>query len=494
MLSALYIGATGMKSLSEGMNVVSNNLANVSTIGYKQQNIQFSDLIYTEQGMTGNSWGAQEDSYVALGQLGKGVQIDTVRTIFTQGTVEDGSSITDMALVGDGFFQVTGLDGETMYTRAGNFRFDEQGFVTLPAGETLNGYAIDEQGNQGELGAIQIDPTSTIPGKATTTASLGFNLGEVEDSHGTASSTPYFNMVQAYDGTNQPPLSSLQYSYAQGVRIYDANGEAQTLNLYVDGTPDTDPNKIMEFMIASEATAENPEGQALLTGTMTFNSEGEIIDISTFSLSGGDSKDLANWVPSETQDGVPVLNYNGQSVAIDFGLRGGAVQGAAATAADVGTDSSLLGTVGTDISRVGTATTAYDGYNSMHSNIQDGYAEGQLTDIDITTDGTIVGYYSNEQIRDLYEIPVARFTSNDGLRREGGNMYTATADAGIMTLGQASSENFASIYSLKIEGSNVDMSTEMVNMIVTQRGFQSNSKVVTTADTMLQKAIELKRS
>jgi len=125
---------------------------------------------------------------------------------------------------------------------------------------------------------------------------------------------------------------------------------------------------------------------------------------------------------------------------------------------------------------------------------QDGYPEGSLNNITISADGTVVGKYSNNQSMNLWQIPLCRFTSEDGLRREGNNLFSASPDSGQMEMGVAGTENYGKINAYNIENSNVDMANEMVNMIVTQRGFQSNSKVVTTADQMLQKAMELKRS
>ena len=104
-----------------------------------------------------------------------------------------------------------------------------------------------------------------------------------------------------------------------------------------------------------------------------------------------------------------------------------------------------------------------------------------------------MGRYSNGQGQNLWQIPVCRFTSEDGLRREGSNLFSATEEAGQMEMGVAGTENYGTVNAYNVENSNVDMATEMVNMIITQRGFQSNSKVVTTADQMLQKAMELKR-
>ncbi len=491
MMSSLYIGATGMKSLSEGMSVVTNNLANVSTIGYKQQDVQFSDLIYEAQGSTGSSWGAQEDSYVALGQVGMGVQVDSVRTIFTQGTMESSNSVTDMAINGKGFFEVVTPEGQTMYTRAGNFNFDEEGYLSMPGGARVNGYPVNFEGEKGALEPIQIDPFSTMPSKATTEVSLGFNLGKIEDKS-VNTTDPYFSLAQSYDGTAYPPLSEEQYSYVQEIQVYDEAGKAQTLTVYVDGAPAENPNNIMEFVVASNATVENPTGQALLAGTMTFGADGELVGINYFSPTG-DSQDLNNWSPAAmTEDGSAQLNLRGQNISFDFGLKGTA-SGLAQSAADVGTNEQLLGTMGAVTSST-SATTAYSGSNSMFLREQDGYAEGLFTNLTVSSEGEIVGTYSNGQQSVLYEIPVARFVSEDGLYREGGNLYSATLDSGPAELGKAGTENFGTIHANYTEGSNVDMAAEMVDMIITQRGFQSNSKVVTTADEMLKKAMELKRT
>ncbi len=490
MNSSLYIGATGMKSLAEGMNVVSNNMANVSTIGYKQQNIQFSDLIYEAQGATGNSWGAQEDSYVALGQVGMGVRVDDVRTIFTQGTMELSNSVTDMALNGKGFFEVSTMDGETMYTRAGNFNFNEDGYLALPDDSILNGYPVDFDGNKGALQPIQVDIFETMPPKATSAVTMGFNLGKISDNSPSATD-PYFTLAQSYDGTATPPLGESQYSYSQPIRIYDAEGNSQELTLYVDGAPSSDPDSVMEFIVAANASVDNPEGQALLAGTMTFDAAGQMIGV-TYFTPNGDTTDLNNWTPAAMADGSAVMDYNGQSISFNLGLKG-EMQNAPATAAAVGTDRALLGATA-NAELAPDATTAYDGSNLMHTNEQDGFLEGYLSNITINTNGDIVGSFSNGQDSVLYEIPVARFVSEDGLRREGGNLYSATQDSGPAELGKAGTENYATVHANYTEGSNVDMSAEMVNMIITQRGFQSNSKVVTTADAMLQKAMELKRN
>lgn len=484
--SALYIGATGMKAHAEGLNTVSNNLANVSTVGFKQQSIQFSDIFYAGQSAMGDWWNTQENSFVALGQTGMGVQVDSVRTLFTDGGYESSNTLTDLSLSGKGFFQVTDTEGNAFYTRAGDFRFDNQGFLTLPAGHRLTGYKVDAEGNKGAAGPIQVDPDATLPGKGTSMITMPLNLGLTED-RASSTENPYFGMLEAWDSSSQPPLGSSSYGYSESLSVYDGDGTRKNLTVYFDGAPDSLGGKTVEFLVGGD-------GEALMSGTLRFDSSGQLVDMTAFTPNGGDPKDLTSWTPASLEGGVPRFTYNGQTISLDMGIQAqSGWQNSPASAADVKTDQALLGSMGT-ISRSAEVTTGYNGASSSLGSRQDGYGEGTISDLEITANGKVVAQFSNGQSQTLYEIPVCRFTSEDGLRREGNNLFSATDAAGAMEMGTAGTENYASIQAYSLELSNVDMAREMVNMIITQRGFQSNSKAITTADTMLQKAIELKRN
>ncbi len=476
-----------MKAHAEGLNTVSNNLANVSTVGFKQQSMLFSDIFYAGQGAMGNWWNAQENSRVALGQTGMGVQVDSVRTLFTQGGYESSNTLTDLSLNGKGFFQVTDMEGNAFYTRAGDFRFDKQGFLKLPTGHVLTGYQVDAQGNKGGAGPIQVDPNITSPAKGTSKITMPLNLGLTEDRTSDADN-PYFGLLNAWDSAAEPPLSSSNYGYSEPLSVYDADGARKNVTVYFDGAPDTTGGKTIEFLVGGQ------DGEALMTGTLHFDSSGQLVDMSAFTPTGDNVHDLSTWKPASLEGGVPQFSYNGQTMGLDFGIQAqGGWQNAPASAADVTTDQSLLSSMGTVV-RSGDPTTAYKGSSSSKGSIQDGYGEGTLSYMDITTDGKIVAKFSNGQTQTLYEIPVCRFTSEDGLHREGNNLFSATAESGTMEMGTAGTENYANVHAYSLELSNVDMAREMVNMIITQRGFQSNSKAITTADTMLQRAIELKRA
>ena len=493
MNSSLFIGATGLKGLSQGMGVIGNNLANVSTYGFKQQNIQYSDLIYSSQGNLGSGWGSQEDSFVTTGEIGHGMAVDSVRSFFLQGSIESTNTVSDLALNGKGFFQVRDEFGEEYYTRTGDFILDQEGFMTTPTGMNLMGYQYDENGNLGGLAKIQLDRFGTIPAKATSSVNFQMNLGSVEDNT-VDGDNPYFSLLTTYNATAKPPLAGNAASYQQSVTVYDAEGNKHTLTAYFDGAPSSDNSKRqVEFLLAldQETASENPGDGLVMSGVLTFDSAGKLQGMSAFVPGQAGSQDLSQWQAATAVGGGCQCNINGSPVTIDFGLGNATAAGGAATAAEVGTDATLLG--GLTGEALPSSSTAFAG-DPTGKISQDGYAEGQMSSYDIDENGDIIGYYSNGQNQKLWQIPVCRFTSEDGLYRQGGNLYSATEASGNMTMGVAGTENFGTINSYSLEMSNVDMATEMVNLIVTQRGFQSNSKVITTADEMLRKAMEIKRT
>lgn len=503
MNSSLYIGATGMKGLSEGMQVTSNNLANVSTIGFKSQNILFSDMMSQTQATQGNWWNAQEGSRVAIGQVGMGLQVEAVRTQFTDGPIESTNSMMDLAINGKGFFQVSDDQGRLFYTRAGDFTADSEGVWRTPSGMALNGYKLNSDGSRGELGPVQVDKFSTMPGQATASVSLTMNFANTE-SMTDSEENPYFSLLESYDASSGgAPLSREQYTSSQQLTLYDAEGQPYTVTAYFDGVPG-EAGKAMEFVIAADQTAQyDEEGNELpreagagllMSGVLEFDTAGNLVNVAAFTPEEAGSKDLSSWKTATLSNGNPVMKIGESEISMNFGLSAaGEWANAPASADEVGSAASSLPKMGEVAIASDFPSTAFNSTAMTNSYKQDGYSEGTMSNMSISTDGTIVGYFSNGQTMNLWEIPLARFTSEDGLYREGGNLFSATEASGEMELGTPGTENFGTVLSYNIEGSNVDVAQEFVNMIITQRGFQSNSKVVTTADEILKKAMEIKR-
>ncbi|MFV0421964.1 flagellar hook protein FlgE [Oleidesulfovibrio sp.] len=499
-ISSLYIGATGMKTHSQGMQVIGNNLANMNTVGFKQSMMLYQDL--TSFGVTTGG----NNPTVGMSQQGMGASVAEVRVIHQSGGFEPSNTVTDMAISGKGFFQVAQGD-KTHYTRAGNFRFDMEGYLVDPGGFRLQAKPI-ENGTSGALQDLQLiagdNGNMVLAPNATTSLTLVSNIGVAENK--TADTTdPYFSLLKQWDGTAEPPLGEGAFGYSESINVYDAGGNKHSVDVYYDGAPEgANGQRVVEYIMTMPpsddggAAAGTTAAGLLMAGTLTFNSSGELIDMTAYTPSG-DASQLSNWQPAAFGEGGKpsfTATFAGdgggaQTITAGFGLNGTGWTGGG-SAASVGSNASQLPQLA-GLTSESRKTTGYEGSSSSLYRSQDGYAEGGLMSLEIDSKGIMSGNFSNGQVVDLYEIPLFRFTSEFGLRREGGNHFSATKESGEAQEGAATTENFGAVVASTLETSNVDASREFVNMIITQRGFQSQSKVVTTADSMLQKALELKR-
>lgn len=516
--SSMYVGTTGMKSHGERMGNIGNNLANVNTLGFKSANMHFETLMsqFTVTGALPE---------VGSSQIGKGVGIGAIMTDFNIGGYEPGTETTDLAIQGDGFFQVV-RDDKIRYTRAGNFRFDREGYLVDPNQFRVQGKAIDDAGVAGATGDIKLDIGAdgliTVPPSATSSVSLNMNIGTAMENELTADpDDPFFSLLKAWDGTaTDGPLTSDEASYSTSIKVYDDAGNAHTMTVYLDpASADTNGNSTTyEFVAGFDPAAdgrtgvdETTEGAGLaMTGTLTFDSGGQLIDMSAFTYDGdGDLKDLTNWTPAEfSADGLPVfamtfkntdatgaITTSGESsISLDLGISGtGWEDGAPATAAEVGSSNAgnLPSMATPTISS--SASTAYEGTSSTLKQGQDGYGEGYLTSLNVNREGYLVGNFSNGIHKDLYQVPLYTFTNEWGLRREGSNHFSATKQSGDAVEGKSGEASFGVVSERTLETSNVDMADQFVKMISTERGFQANSKVITTSDSILQTLINIKR-
>ncbi len=529
MMGSIYTGANGLKTHTTGMNIVGNNIANSNTIAFKQQNYLFQELMYKDLAL-GTSNGTVSN------QVGVGSVSASIRPLFSEGPYESTTSYTDIAINGKGYFMVDAQNYDNTYlTRAGNFTFSKEGYLEDGNGSRLMGYAVNPTtgADVGTLSAIQLDFLGTTsPAVATTSISASFNLGfttnlaesfetvttstptdDDPDATTTVTNTvdPYFSMFSNYNANWSTPLSDS--SYSQSITVYDSTGQAQSLTVHFDLATDSNGQKIMEYLVTMPVSDDNRSGMQLadgtyaekagilMAGTLSFNSSGQLTDMSAFTpTNGSDYSDLSNWTPAAIDsDGLPSFSLNAGNGSQTIGLNLGVTfpngwSGGNITAAQVGTDGNLLPGTTAATNVIPTHTTAYSGSSSSVSSLsQNGNTEGFLNGIYYQEDGTIVGTFSNAQEIALARIPIFRVTSEDGLMLAGGNYYQITAASGALEEGVAGDENYGTVIGSYIEASNVDTAVQMVNMISLQRGFQSNSKVVSTTDEMLQKAIELKR-
>lgn len=502
MMSSLYTGASGLKTQGEGMSVISNNISNINTVGFKQVSMQYADLM--SQYMTSSAGNATN-----ISQKGLGATVDSTRTLFTQGGLEAASASTDLLISGKGFFGVTN-NGKTHYTRAGNFRFNKDGELLDASGWNVLGRPI-VNGAEGATQPITLDMSENgmgyLPPQSTSRVTSSSNLGGLEDVSPNADN-PFFSMASSWDGTASPPLPNGSYSYSEAVQFYDSNGELQNATIYYDAAGKSGGSSATEYLLAMDpsrdgsAQAGTSAAGLLMAGTLTFGSNGQLTNMTAFTPpASGTPADLGGWTPAALKDGQPVFTVQPagaaeQAITLDMGFVLGpdaSSSAGLASAAEAAANPQAIYSTSAGSSRKEYCSVAMGEAPSGLRASRDGYAGGTLRDVQVSSDGVISGVYSNNQTQELYRISMYRFTSEDGLRHEGSNHFSATMESGAAEEGIAGEENFGTLTANALEQSNVDYAREFSLLIVTQRGFQMNSKVVTTTDTMLQKALELKR-
>lgn len=523
---SMYAGISGLTVHSQAMSVIGNNLANSSTIGYKSATTQFEDVFYSTVS-TSNG----------LNQVGHGATVASIYQDFSQGSYESSTSETAVAVGGNGFFMVNNpTTGDKYYTRAGNFDFDKNGYLIDSHGYQVQGWKAAETTSsngvvqtQGALTSLKLNSYQSPP-SATKSVTLSVNLDKADDDNSENAVDPFFAMFKTWDGSDDTPIGDTQYGYQTTMTVYDEAGTAHDLTVYFDKVSDSSvtsqagSTQVWEYMVTCDPADDGRiiDGQTLsttsaagllMTGTLTFNSSGVLQGMTAFTLPStatGDLHDLSNWTPADfSDDGYPVFTANfsgatnangtGDTAALnidfDFGLQNegtGWAAGTVSNAGVIGNNFSALTTFASTDLQAG-ASTAYDAASSTYDQSQDGYATGYLQSIEVDRDGVLSGQYSNGQIIDLFVLGLADFNNSQGLILEGGNLYSEGTDSGSARVGRANTSSFGSIAANTLEQSNVDMSTEMVRLITTQRGYSANAKVITTADSMLQEAINLKR-
>ncbi|WP_448872744.1 flagellar hook protein FlgE [Desulfobulbus propionicus] len=422
--SAMFSGVSGLNTNSQAMSVIGNNLANTNTLGFKGSRSVFSDLL------SSNVFGSGGTS-----QVGRGVGLSIVDSIFSQGTFETTSSDTDVAIEGEGFFVLKEEGNDTtFYSRAGAFRFDDQGYLVNPEGFRVQGKIFDPMNNDELLPAdptdIQVANVGLIEANATSELTFTTNLDE--------------NSTVIAAGAIDP-TDRTTYNYSASSQIYDSLGESHLITVYWQLTNDATNTWNMGYTVDNDNTLPI----ATFASSLTFDSNGNQADT--------------------TGDGIP--DPVTQTITLPVWTNGAANP----QTIDLSFD-----------------CTQYDSESIVIGQDQNGYSAGELTNVAINADGVVVASYSNGRQINISQLVLAKFQNPGGLSLAGSNRYIAPAAAGTIRVGLPGPE-LGKLFTNSLEQSNVDMGQEFVKMITTQRGFQANSKIITTVDEMLSELINLKR-
>jgi len=362
-------------------------------------------------------------------QVGLGTSINSLDTLFGQGGIENTGQRTDLAIQGTGFFVVK-KNGQHFYTRVGTFVFDANGFLVNPGnGAILQGKLADSQGN-------------IPPGTALQDIKIAL------DSRSPANPTSTVRF-----GGNLDAAAVAGDTASGSVTIFDSLGNKH--NLIITYTKGANPNEwTWAATMATPTTATFTGGN---TGTITFNPDGTL---NSFTYAGGASGIGIN----------PGNGANNLTVSLNVGTP--------TTPPAPGNFAGITQTQGT---------------SSIVPREQDGYGSGELSEVFIDATGKITGAYSNGKKLDLAQIMLAEFNNPSGLTRVGDNLYDISGNSGIAGIIGAGGSSKSTIVGGALEQSNVDLSEEFTRMILAQRGFQANARVITTSDEFLQEVVNLKR-
>jgi flagellar hook protein FlgE len=451
--SAFFSATSGINAMSRALSEIGNNIANAQTVGYKSRNVSFGDLFGATIGGGGGSNSLVE---------GRGVRVLDIDASFTQGSLQSTSNALDLAIDGDGFFELHDAAGGIFYSRAGQFNVSATGNIESPAGLTLQGYQVDSTGSILSTIGDLVLTTTQQPGNPTTIIEMSGNL--------------FSQAVSASPTTAQllaDPANPAISQFSQGVRVYDSQGSGHDLTMYFTKTAaNTWSYSVLANSSEVTVTAGNFDsnsGNALVAqGTLGFNTDGLLDTEGTPSYfnAGGTGIDFTSPVGA-TNPTAPTSN---QQITFDFGT-------SITTDGGLGTDGMLQ-----------------QGSPSVLLTLsQDGFANGTLTGTSIAEDGTLTGNFSNGVTQSLGQVSLTRFINPHGLQAVGRNLFIQSSDSGTPLVGAPDTGSFGKIFASTLETSNVDLGDQLVEMIRMQRGFQANSRIVTTTNDLLGELVNLGR-
>ena len=434
---AFNTGLSGLRAAAVDLDVTGNNIANASTVGFKSSRVQFGDL-YANGFLSSGS-----------APVGDGVRVQDVKQSFGQGNISFTDSGLDLAIDGDGFFELNN-GGEKRYSRAGQFGTDKDGFVVNNQNMRLQGYIADAAGNlSGQTGDLKIASDNLSP-QRTTNLRTDLNLDAREQ---VLTATP----PVAFD-----PLNPSTYNHVTATTIFDSLGNSHELTQFY--TKDSasaagggESVWSLYLQIDGEevgSTAADPldpyEPQEV-----RFDQSGNLVSV------GGNTNGeitVADWAPLD-KNGMP---------------NGAASNGAAAFNLNLG------------------SATQYGANFGVNDQRQDGYTTGRLSGLDVSQQGVIFARYTNGQSKSLGQVALASFSNTDGLSPSGDTSWVETFESGQPVIGRPDTGTLGAIQASSLEESNVDLSAELVNLIIAQRNYQANAKTIETSDAVTQTIINLR--
>ena len=463
MMRSLYAGVSGLQNHQTRMDVIGNNISNVNTYGFKRGRVSFQDMI--SQQINGAARPTEEVGGVNPKEVGLGMSVASIDTIFTQGNLQTTGVSTDLAIQGNGFFVLKNGD-ETFYSRAGVFGVDSEGTLVNPAnGLRVQGWMAEDANGR------QIVRTSATP------TDIVIPVGQKDPPKATENVRYFCNLNKNTPEIPENPTADqlLEGTWQTEINIYDTYGNAHQVQMNFSKVPGN-PN---QWNVSVNVDPDNAEFTQTRIGfgttdgvantyTLNFDNTGKLLSVAD---SAGNTSNPEGEIVLQASYNVADSNADaaGNPYRHTFSLS--------------------LGTIGSMENTITQAASK----STTKANFQDGYKLGYLDNFEIDQSGTITGVYSNGSVRTIGQVAMASFTNQGGLEKKGDNTYAESINSGMANIGESGTQGKGSMLAGTLEMSNVDLTEQLTDMIVTQRGFESNAKTIQTGDSMLETVINLKR-
>lgn len=454
--SAMLAGASGMRANSSALAAISDNISNVNTVGYKRLRSDFVAQLNNSSG---------QSTYSAGGVAGRSTTL-----MAEQGSTIASSTATHLAVSGNGLFIVRSRSSDAspndpyFYTRAGQFSPDSNGYLKNTAGFYLHGWPVDSTGivdsSPTDLSVLEPIRVSGIAGgaEATSNLSLSANLQSSQPLSAAVTGATY----DAGDSANNMASGAVEPDFQIPIQIFDSEGGTHTLTMaFLRAGPNQWHTEVL--MPSSEVV---PGGSPLIngqlaTGIVAFTPFGKI--------------DLANsTLPASVTIGLSGANA-GPEWNSSLGLAAQTIQ------LDLGGNGAPGG------------LTNYDSASQLSTSTVDGTSFGSLSAVDVDNDGFVTAIFTNGLTRRIYQVPLASFGNPDALNAENGGIYKLGPGAGAVAIRGAGESGVGTIKARALEASTVDLAEEFSKLIMTQRAYSASSKIITTADEMMDELLRLKR-
>jgi len=503
-------GLSGLNGAAKSLDVIGNNIANASTVGFKGSTTQFADVYARSLNGAGGN------------QAGIGVSVQAIAQQFTQGNIETSNNPLDIAINGAGFFR-TETSGLVQYTRNGQFSLDKNGYLVNAQGANLTGYGVGPSGQvlAGSPQALQIN-TADLKPVATTKVDTSINLdsrADVPTNYPFSADDPTtYNKqtpVDVYDSLGNSHVMSLYYvkTGAGNWDVYVGSDGTENTNVNVAKSSQGDPTAVAARDAWTAATKAVPLDAATVNTARAAYATAASNAVVAAATAAGASAATIDAIKSAAASAGTTAGYTPDQIDADVTAAvsvpavpvgtlkfdsNGALSAALMTPQTLplnitfpvypptGAKENLSIKLGFN------GSTQYGADTSEKKTTQDGYTAGHLQRFSAGQDGTILGQYSNGQTKPLGQIVLANFTNPNGLEPLGANAWAETSASGTPIVGTPDTGSLGVLQSSATESSNVDLTAELVNMITAQRVYQANAQTIKTQDSVLQTLVNLR--